>query len=57
MWWPNGFVGNIKKAKELYRIFGLKNDEKLLLKPQPTLEPNKECFDRILKDFPQLKIN
>ena len=57
MWWPNGFVGNVKKAKELYKIFGLQKDEKLLLKPQPTLEPDKKCFDRILKDFPQLKIN
>ena len=57
MWWPNGFVGNVKKAKELYKIFGLQKDEKLLVKPQPTLEPDKKCFDRILKDFPQLKIN
>ena len=57
MWWPNGFVGNPQKAKKIYKIFGLKEDEKLMLRPLNTFEPNKECFERILNEFPQLKIN
>ncbi len=56
MWWQNGFIGNVKKAKKLYKALGLKDDEKLLLRPLNTPEPDKKCFDRILKDFPQLKI-
>lgn len=56
MWWHNGFVGNIKKAKKMYRIFGLQKDEKLMLRPLNTLEPDKKCFDKILTDFPMLKI-
>ncbi len=56
MWWPNGFIGNIKKAKELYKIFGLEKDEKLMLRPIYTHEPNKKCFEKILTEYPQLKI-
>lgn len=57
MWWPNGLIGSIKKVHKLYKIFGLEGNEKLLLRPIRTLEPDKKCLDEISRYFPQLKIN
>lgn len=56
MWWPNGFVGNPKEAKKLYKVFGLESSETLMLKPLKTFEPNNEAFNAILENMPQLKV-
>lgn len=54
--WLNGFIGKISDAKTLYKKIGLKDDEIIMLKPLPTIEPDKKCFEKIKQEFPTLKI-
>lgn len=54
--WLDGFVGKVSEAKKIYKKIGLKDDEIIMLKPLPTLEPDKKCFDKIKQEFPTLKI-
>lgn len=56
MWWPNCFIGNVKEAQKKYKIFGLTNNDTLMLRPVKTLEPDKETINEILIKMPELKI-
>lgn len=55
--WSDGFIGSISHAKNLYKNFGLADNEEILLKPLKSYEPDKEAFAKIKKDFPKLYFN
>lgn len=53
----NGFYGNVRQSRKLYKGFGLKPEDKLLFKPENTYEPNKETLNKLKQTFPKLVFN
>lgn len=53
----NGFYGNVRQSRKLYKEFGLKPEDKLLFKPENTYEPNKETLNKLKQTFPKLVFN
>ncbi len=55
--WLDGFSGKIKQAKKKYRILGLNSEDRLLLKPENTYEPDLKTIKELKKAFPKLVFN
>lgn len=54
--WLDNKVRKYKDAKDVYKIFGLEDSEKLAFKAVKSYEPTQEAFEAIIKEFPALKI-
>lgn len=55
--WLDGFAGKVKQAKKKYQILGLNPEDKLLLKPENTYEPDLITLENLRKEYPNLVIN
>lgn len=52
--WLDGFSGSVKQAKKKYQILGLNHNDRLLLKPENTYEPDIKTIETLKKQFPKL---
>lgn len=52
--WLDGFSGKIRQAKKVYRKLKLNPEDKLILKPESTYEPDLETIEKLKKEFPKL---